>query len=421
LKKKLNIGLVVHGPKIIDSGFALNIIEFLSKFGDVKAILGGTMGRTAVIDAGLEKIIDINFKRLPSDSIAIHKQNNMDLIILINYGKSETTGHSFGFKVFNNSYIKNNWKIPPFIQIERPGENDGTVILWNDTNLNNSNINNSNLNNNILNEIAKHFNLEIIKPKLILKKHFPEKLELYNNYLKFNYPIVLNDNTINILNNNSENEIRREIKGAEANENIFVNGVVIGKSTSSKLTLIAKDGYIVDIIGGKIKKHGIEKLSKIDLNKAIVKTGLLRTSKVKARVLDNNKNKSYLKVSILNHIAEDVYNFKDSDLIVTIGDDTTLISSDILYRFNIPIIGITDGDLDNVVAHPFRNEKSKIIELESGFDDIIGDLIFKEFFKSKTFIQFNINKFKNIEELIDMVENEIIELIKRKEIKYKIF
>jgi hypothetical protein len=410
LGKSLNIGLVVHGPKIIDSGFALNIMEFLSEFGDVKSILGGTMGRTAVIDAGLEKIIDISFKRLPSDSIAIHKKNNVDLIVLINYGKSETTGHSFGFKVFNNSYIKNNWKVPPFIQIERPGENDGTIILWN----------NSDLNNNILNKLSNYFNLEIINPKSILKKHFPESLNLYDSYLKGNLSITLN-NTTNKEKYTTKNEIHREIKGVEANENIFINGVVVGKSTSSKLTLISKDGYIVNIIGAKIKKHGVEKLSKIDLNKAIVKTGLLRTSKVKARVVDNDKIRSYLKVSILNHIAEDVYDFKDSDLIVTVGDDTTLVSSDILYRFNIPIIGITDGDLDNVVAYPFKNEKSRIIELESGFDDIIGDLIFKEFFKSKISIQFNVEEFENIEDLIDIVENEIIELIKTREIKYTIY
>ena len=36
---------------------------------------------------------------------------------------------------------------------------------------------------------------------------------------------------------------------------------------------------------------------------------------------------------------------RDADLVVTAGDDTTLIASDILYRFNIPIVGITDGDL----------------------------------------------------------------------------
>jgi hypothetical protein len=357
------------------------------------------MGRTAVIDAGLEKIIDISSKRLPSESIAICKKNNVDLIVLINYGKSETTGHSFGFKVFNNSYIKNNWKLPPFIQIERPGENDGTVISWN------------NYSCDILNKIAKYFNLKIVKPESILKKHFPEYLNLYNNYLKCD----------NLIIDTPKNETSREIKGVLVNENIFVNGVVVGKSTSSKLTLMAKDGYIVDIIGGEIKKHGIEKLSKIDLNKAIVKTGLLRTSKIKARVLDNDKTKSYFKVSILNHIAEDVYSFKDSDLIVTVGDDTTLVSSDILYRFNIPIIGIIDGDLDNVVAHPFKNEKSRIIEVESGFDDIIGDLIFKEFFKCENFIQFNGYKFKSIEELIDWVENEIVKLIKVKEIKYSIY
>jgi hypothetical protein len=37
----------------VDSGSALKLIEYLKKSGDVVAVLGGTMGRLDVIDAGL--------------------------------------------------------------------------------------------------------------------------------------------------------------------------------------------------------------------------------------------------------------------------------------------------------------------------------------------------------------------------------
>jgi hypothetical protein len=396
LKKDLKIGIVVHGPKIIDSNFAISIINFLFEYGEIKAILGGTMGRTAVIDASLENVIDINHKRLPSESIAILKKSDMDLIFLINYGKSDITGHSFGFKVFNNSFIKNNWKTPSFIQIERPGEDDGTIVRWNKNDL-----------EDITKKIAKHFNLSIVKPELILKKHFPEHLNLYNSYLNSDYPIEI-ANTLN------QDIVYRSIKGVLPNENIFVNGVVVGKSTSKDLILIAKNGYITDMIGGEIKKHGVEKLSKIDLNKVIVKTGLLRTSKVKARILKHAKTNSF-KVSLLNHNGEDVYSFKDSDLVITVGDDTSLVSSDILYRFNIPIIGITDGDLDKVVESPFKNKKSRIIELENGFDDMVGELIFKKLFKSKNSIFYDLNDFDN---LINIIQDEIIKIIKEEDIKF---
>ena len=51
-------------------------------------------------------------------------------------------------------------------------------------------------------------------------------------------------------------------------------------------------------------------------------------------------------VSYLSHAAEDIYRLRNADMVVTVGDDTTLVAADILYRFNVPIIGITDGDLD---------------------------------------------------------------------------
>ena len=61
----LKIGVIVHGPTIIDKGYAKKIINLLSNYGVVSARLGGTMGRTAVIDASLENVINIEDKLLP--------------------------------------------------------------------------------------------------------------------------------------------------------------------------------------------------------------------------------------------------------------------------------------------------------------------------------------------------------------------
>ncbi len=82
------------------------------------------MGRTAVIDAKLEDVIDISLKLLPSQSIDKISKDS-DVVFLINYGKSIVTGHAFGYKVM--SRCKSD---PNLIQIERPGESDGTVIPW---------------------------------------------------------------------------------------------------------------------------------------------------------------------------------------------------------------------------------------------------------------------------------------------------
>jgi hypothetical protein len=48
------MGVVVHGPKVIDSGFALKVLNRLRSLGEVTTVLEGTMGRlTTIIDPGL--------------------------------------------------------------------------------------------------------------------------------------------------------------------------------------------------------------------------------------------------------------------------------------------------------------------------------------------------------------------------------
>ena len=367
----MRIGVVVHGPNIIDSGYALKLIELLEGYGEVHARLGGTMGRTAVIDASLEDVIDITRKLVPSDSLKIFHDDNVDVIFLLNYGKSDVTGQVFGYKVYNHYEDKISKNDIPVIQIERPGEADGSVICWNGD-------------LEMAEELSQKLDLDIVTPE-----------EVYENHIK-------QDNAG--LN-------QRIVHGVSPGENIMVNSVVIGKTDSDKLTLIAKDNHIVDIVGGELKSHGLEKLGEVDLDSAIIKTGLLRHAKVTPRVIESDKSNEF-KVTFLDHAGEDVYRFRDSNLVITVGDDTTLISSDILYRFDIPVIGITDGDLDKVVEDGFKVKDSIIFEVESGFDDICGQNIKRELFGGGE-VSFD---FTDMGDVFSKVE----EIIKNINCKYKI-
>lgn len=371
----MEIGVVVHGPNIIDSGYAKTIMDLLNSWGNVSARLGGTMGRTAVIDSSLEGIIDISKKLVPSESLKLFNDENKDIIFLLNYGKSHVTGQVFGYKVVNHYFDKIENNHIPLIQIERPGEEDGSVIVWDGEA------------DNIADEIASKFNLNKVNPEEIYEAHFKD--------------------------DSNDNMTHRIVHGVSPNENIMVNSVVIGKSTSDKVVLIAEDGYIVDIVGGVLKPHGVEKLSKIDLKSAIIKTGLLRKSDVNPRILEREQNNGSFKIAFVDHAGEDIYKYKDADLVVTIGDDTTLISSDILYRFEIPIIGITDGDLDKVVEHGFKTPGSIIFEVESGFDDIVGGKIFDEIFNNAPVLEFDNPEDFNI-------RNAIIEILYNMNCKYKL-
>lgn len=367
----MRIGVVVHGPNIIDSGYALKLIELLENYGDVSARLGGTMGRTAVIDASLERIIDISRKLVPSDSLKIFHDDNVDVIFLLNYGKSDVTGQVFGYKVYNHYADKISENNIPVVQIERPGEADGSIIAWNND-------------LDIVEELSEKLELDIVTPEQVYESHIRQDDAGFN---------------------------QRIVHGVSPGENIMVNSVVIGRTNSDKLTLIAKDNHIVDIIGGELKSHGLEKLGEVDLDSAIIKTGLLRHAKVTPRIISNDKPDEFI-VTFLDHAGEDVYKFRDSSLVITVGDDTTLISSDILYRFDIPVIGITDGDLDKVVEDGFKVKNSIIFEVESGFDDIIGQDIQSKIFCGKQ----KSNDFTDIEE----VKLKIEEIIKDINCKYKI-
>lgn len=365
----MKIGVVVHGPHIVDSGYAKKIIELLENYGEVKARLGGTMGRTAVYDAHLEQKIDISTKRLPSESVDKFSHENCDLIFLINYGKSNITGHAFGYKVFKRSLTK-----PALVQIERPGEKDGSVVPWRKSV------------RCTAEKIAKALDLKVVKPEIIMQEIFLKGTNCSHNGA---FPGV---------------KKYRKLVGVSPDENIFLNGIVIGKSLQEEVILVTEDGIVTEIKGGEIKEHGVEKLGPVDIERAIVKTGLLRRSKVNPRIVKSRNNHTKLKISFLNHAAEDIYTLKNADMVVTVGDDTTLVAADILYRFDVPIIGITDGDLDRVVQKGFKSKGSMIIELESGWDDIIGQKIFSEVFHGKETLEIeNIENFKK--EILQIINN----------------
>lgn len=369
--KSLKIGVIVHGPKIIDSGCAEKIIKILGDYGEVTCRLGGTMGRTAVIDAHMENIINIEDKLLPSQSINLLSEDN-DVLFLLNYGKSIITGHTFGYKVLNNAGKNIN-----LIQIERPFEEDGVIIQWNDFK-----------NESLIKDLSKRLHLKVIS-----------SIEAIN--------------TVRELTgfNEVEGTVKRKVAGVSPGENIMMNGIIIGKVTDNHLTIIARNNEIIKMVGGEIKKHGVEKLGQVDLTKAIIKTGLLRTTdNIKPRSIKHVPNK-HLKAVFLNHAAEDIYKYNFADVLVSIGDDTTLLSSDILYRFNIPIIGITDGDLDKVVLKGFKLDESLIIQLPSGYDDKVGAWIYEKIFNNEESIEIR---------SIDNLKEKVLNLIDKSGLKFKI-
>ncbi len=358
----MKIGLVIHGPEVIDSGEAKRILEKLSCTGKVEAKLGGAMGKAAVLDSGLEDVIDINQHLKPSACIEYLFEAS-DLVCLLNRGKTVETGKIFGKMVA--ARIREP-ETKPLIHIESPESADGKLLP--------------------LNKKAGE-SLEKISEVLGLSAEIP--LPLQNSICMKKYPET------------GKTRIVRKLAGVFPGEKILVNGIVIGKALSSEISVVSENGFIVAIKGGEIKEHGLEKLhnyekrAPIDLAKAWVKSGNLRRSNFfalqaqKQSISSRNSTSCSMpgtgKVVLIDHAAEFVFELAmGAELAVTVGDDTTAIAGDILLRLGIPILGITDGDCDNLTCHTEIFPGSIVLRLAAGKDDIVGKKLKDELFRGET-------------------------------------
>jgi len=338
------IGVVVHGPEIIDSGCALSLINYLKKQkqASVAAVLGGTMGRVAVIDAGLEDVITISPRQRPSQSI-LDLQATSDVIFLLNQAKSRESGLVFGTMVAQAAGINK-----PLIQIDcggrfvailsgNEGENEGEGDL--------------------AFQVASDLGLDCLLNPLL--------------------PGV----TL------GKNASKRAISGVIPGELISINGIVIGRATESQVELEAKDGRIVGLKGANPKEHGLEKLSRVDvdLEKAIIRSGSIRRSESpRVRVCESANQGEGEWAVLIDHCAEDAFEAaQGANLAVTVGDDTTIIAADILARLGIPVIGIVDGDLDRLAGAATMLPGSVVFRVMSGHDDLVGRQVKAEIFRGE--------------------------------------
>ena len=359
----MHIGVVFHGPAVIDSGKARRVLEIISGMGDVQAILGGTMGRAAVIDAGLEGQIDISRNLKPSEAI-MELSSNSDIILLVNEGKTCETGLTFGSMVFG----KLDLITIPLYQIEFGSER--VLVPW------------TGESSPILNKFRDILTARVIHPP-------PE-----SNGIKIEM-----------------NTITRRVSGARPGEYVTVNGIVVGKASSDEVHIISESGEITGLGGGRLKRHGIEKLKKTDLSTAIVRSGPLRTANITPRVLAHSRSNYAV---LIDHSAEDTFELaKDADLAVVVGDDTTAIAGDLLTRLGIPMIGITDGDKDGITHHTHVPPGSVIIRVAAGNDDIVGRKVHNEIFCGKGRIETNDSGFEEILANVIKQAGSLVEEIER--------
>lgn len=156
---------------------------------------------------------------------------DVDGIIVLNSGRSLKSGIIFMAQILSNTKILKNLTTLPLIHVERIGKEDGAILVW------------SVENKKLLEIIRKFTNLEVIKPTPEVK-----------NICK------------------SQNREIRKIHYVEPGDKIIANGICIGKCSSDQVYIIAKDGKIIEILGGKIFKREIKKLKFNSLSDLVIKT-----------------------------------------------------------------------------------------------------------------------------------------------------
>jgi hypothetical protein len=388
------LGLLVHGPEVVDEGEAEEAIETLKEAGfEVAAALGGISGKTAVIDADMQHVIDITKDLRPSEVADDFLKRGIDFIVLVNHAKTEESGFVLGEGILRNFLKRRRAKENlSFVQLEYSSR---IIIRWfvkpSDE--------------NIYGKITGAFSE--------FKEKEPEKLEAR---CRKDFDLVY-----------------REIKGVHPGEKIVVDGVIIGtvlsESRNNSVTLVAKEGKLVKILGGTLIKHNLEKLPPLDLEKEMVKTAsVIRRTKPK-RVESDRMHGSVgkKKIACFFYTVETLFpkleqRDADVEVAVTIGDDTTSIAGDILKRFGIRMIGITDGDADGLITGiksgaldeyaKFLPPGSVIIRLKPETDDIIGKMVKADIFKGHDEIELDSDVETEFGELkhriLDVAKDDII-------------
>lgn len=360
----LQIGLVIHSPEVIELGIVRELLDRLERDNlQYRALLGGVMGRLAILDAHLEEKVFINHPYKPSEAIDYLIKRNVELIILLNQGISEESGAEFGRQVVDNSKLQPFFNIP-IIQLDRLKDNDAFVIWW------------------------------------------TPPLPIFQTWVVTNYQVK----EINPLppqeTFKTDGEFtRRFLRAVQTGDKILVNGVIIGEVTSNFIEIVSRSNLIYDIIGGTKELHGIEKLGPIDLKNARITTlkSLRRVSVSEKRKLPPSKSKT--NIALLTWRGEKVYFQADKiDCLVSIGDDTTFVATEIMARFSHPVIGIFDGDADGILYETtdlsqlleIAPPHSLFIQVQPGKDDIVGHLIEQQLFKNRTKIKYtNLESLKN--------------------------
>jgi hypothetical protein len=299
--------MVVHGPAIFDTGEAAWLME---RIRPLRTIVAGVMARTAAEESGLP----VAFDGSPPSRIIRALPGP---VFLANRGKTPASGRIFGEIVSSRLGERG------LVQVEC---SDASILVWGSGD------------RGLAGRLAEMTGYRVVSCT----------------------PSVTAESGV------------RTIRGCIPGEPVYVNGIIIGHATEETVVLRQTPSGVSAISGLLIKLHGLEKLagrSPPDLTTAWCKSGLIRSVSPSPA----KRKATFGRIVVIDHCGHELYNRIGTDCcgVLAIGDDTTAVCGHICAHRGIPVLGIIDGDRDEIVPESF-SAGSVVLFVCDGRDDDLG-------------------------------------------------
>lgn len=312
--------VLFHGPAVFDEGHAKRMIEL---FPDARFYQAGTMGRTAAYDHHLDEVTAI--PDLPGKVI---RELDCDHLLIVIRPKTLHSGQSFVRMILDHAKLS-----IPVVHVDCA---NGIFVRWQG-------------------DMPEYVLSRLIEKGYTEGETIPSMPRLEHD----------------------GQTTTRHLQSCDIGDYVLCNNILIGTARDTSVSITTVDERIVATSGIAVKEHGLEKLDRVDLTRAkCCSTPSLRDSSVTPRI----SKLSGEGIAFIDHCGAEVYDLADKCAgAVTVGDDTSRIVGDILYRFSVPIYAITDGDWDGLLSHERFAAGSVVVEVDH--DDKAGKKVHERVFR----------------------------------------
>jgi hypothetical protein len=328
----VRIGVRLQLPAIFDTGGAEELLGALRAWGEVEAVVTGTMARTALLDAGMEE--GVRFFGGGWEAWIREASLRCDLVVNASHASSPLKMQADCWHL-----VRRIERRVPFLGVDTRRR---TVVPWT--------------------EGAKGF-------ALVLARERGFRVEDPVSFEK----VVWEEG----------GKRYRKILGVEEGDYVLVEGRVVGRARGEVRLVEGREG--VEVLGVEGKKKALGRLEGRRLEEVrVVTLSRLRGRVHRRRRLEPPKGEE---VVFVDHAGYGIYEHVERGIrgAVTVGDDTTSVVGDLLSRYFLPIVGVVDGDEDGLLDEVEFAPGSVLLQVEE--DDSFGREVFQRVFRGEVYLR----------------------------------